>query len=99
MSSKEEMGSWSEVDGRLVLWNADYRRQDDLCASMMITTKFKRGIRLLICQRVGHGLGFTKNPRVSYCQGCVRVILNHLVHVRITEVNDIADAPIADGAC
>ena len=59
MSSKGKVGSWPEVDGRLVMINAHYRRQDDLCASMMITTKFKRGIRLLICQRVGHGLGFS----------------------------------------
>lgn len=53
--SKEEMGSWSEMDGRLVVVNSNNWRQDELRASTTITTKFERRIRLLIHERIGRG--------------------------------------------
>ena len=66
------MGPWSEVDGRLALSNADYRRQYEVRASMTVIAERNRRIRLLIYERIGHGsvpeMYFITNP-VAYRHG------------------------------
>jgi hypothetical protein len=89
--SKEKVGSWSEVNARLVVLHTNYRRHDEVCASMTIGNGMDEGAGLLISERITHGVAPVRYLQFPACHV-------EAGHHRILQVNDVTYAPIDDSA-